>query len=71
VEINKDKNEIHIKKAIKFDGLRISFMLLQAKEAIIFSGVTIILYCNYHLTNMLTFMIYYIYVINNKSKHIC
>lgn len=68
MEINKDKNEIHNKKAIKFDGLRISFMLLQAKEAIIFSGVTIILYCNYHLTNMLTFMIYYRYVTNNKIE---
>jgi len=68
VEINKHNNEINRKKAIKLDGFNISFMLIHFKEAIIFSGVTIILYCNYHLTNMLTFMIYYRYVTNNKIE---
>jgi hypothetical protein len=59
---------MHFKKAIKLDGSNISFLLVHVKEAIIFSGVTIILYCNYHLTNMLTFMIYYRYNANNKIE---
>ena len=68
MEINKHNNEIHSKKAIKLDGFNISFMLIHLKEVIIFSGVSIILYCNYHLTNMLTFMIYYRYNANNKIE---
>lgn len=68
MENKKEKIEIEYKKAIKIDSLRLSFLLLYVKETIIFSGVTIILYCNYKLTSMLTSMVYYRYIANNKIE---
>ncbi len=68
MENKKEKIEIEYKKAIKIDSLRLSFLLLYVKETIIFSGVTIILYCNYKLTSMLTSVLYNLYLTNSKIE---
>ena len=65
----KNKEEIHINKALKTDGFNFPLLLLSLRETIIFITVTIIIFLNYYISSFLSSVIYNIYITNSKIEN--